>query len=63
MYLTHNDSKSVIDERFIKAKNNKKMTANHSRSYLSYLNKLADQHNNTSHHLLTKKLVMLIILL
>ena len=63
MYLTHNDSKSVIDERFIKAKNNKKMTANHSRSYLSCLNKLVDQHNNTSHHLLTKKLVMLIILL
>ena len=63
MYLTHNEGKSVIDERFIKAKNNKKITANHSKSYLSYLNELVDQHINTCHHLLTKKLVMLIFLL
>ena len=26
------------------------MTANDSKSYLSYLNKLVDQHNNTYHH-------------
>ena len=26
------------------------MTANDSKSYLSYLNKLVDQYNNTYHH-------------
>ena len=52
MYSTH-ESKSVIDERFIKtlkAKIYKKMTANDSKSYLPYLNKLVDQYNNTHHH-------------
>ena len=51
MYSTH-ESKSVIDERFIKtlkAKIYKKMTANDSKSYLPYLNKLVDQYNNTHH--------------
>ena len=32
------------------------MTANDSKSYLAYLNKLADQYNNTYHHSITKKL-------
>ena len=27
-----------------------KMTANDGKFYLSYLNKLVDQHNNTYHH-------------
>ena len=26
------------------------MTANNSKSYLNYLNKLVDQYNNTFHH-------------
>ena len=31
------------------------MTANDSKSYLSYLNKLADNYNNTYHHSIGKK--------
>ena len=31
------------------------MTANNSKSYLSYLNKLADQYNDTYHHSINKK--------
>ena len=31
------------------------MTANDSKSYLPYLNKLVDQYNNTSHYSITKK--------
>ena len=45
-YSTHNESKSVIAEWFIKtlkAKIYKKMAANYTKSYLSYLNKLVDQ--------------------
>ena len=48
----------VIAERFIrtlKAKINKKIKANDSKSYLSYLNKVVDQHNNTNHHSINKK--------
>ena len=50
MYSTHNKVKSVIAERFIKtlkSKIYKKITANDSKSYLSYLNRLVDQYNNT----------------
>ena len=46
MYSTHNESKSVIAERFIKtlkSKIYKRMTANNSKSYLPYLNNLVDQ--------------------
>ena len=53
MYLTHNEWKSIITERFIKppkAKVYKKMTANDSKSYLSYLNKWVDHCNNTYNH-------------
>ena len=32
------------------------MTSNDSKSYLSYLNKLVNQYNNTYHHSITKKL-------
>ena len=39
------------------------MTANNSKYYLADLNKLVDQHNNTYHHSINKKLLMLIILL
>ena len=43
----------MIAERFIKTlkgKIYKKITANDSKSYLPYLNKLVDQYNNTHHH-------------
>ena len=52
MYSTHNEGKSVITECFtktLKAKIYKKMAANDSKSYIPYLNKLADQYNNSYH--------------
>ena len=58
MYLTNKEGKSVIAERFMKTLKTiiyKKMTANDSKSYLSYLNKLEDQYNNTYHHSINKK--------
>ena len=58
MYSTHNEGKSVTAERFmkkLKAKIYKKMTANDSKSYFPYLNKLVDQYNNTHHHSINKK--------
>ena len=39
------------------------MAANDSKSYLPYLNKLVDQYNNTYHHSISNKLLMLITLL
>ena len=57
MYSTHNEGKSKIAEilaKILKAKIYKKMTANDSKSYLSHLNKLADQYNNTYHHSINK---------
>ena len=33
------------------------MTVNDSKSYLSYLNKLVDQYNNTCHHSIDKKCI------
>ena len=58
MYSIHNESKSVITERFIetlKAKIYKKLTANDIKSYPSSLNKLVDQYNNTYHRSIGKK--------
>ena len=58
MYSIHNEGKPVIAESFIrtlKAKIYRKMTANNSKSYLSYLNKLLDQYNNTYNHSINKK--------
>ena len=58
MYSTHNEAKSVVAERFIrtmKDKIYKKMTANDSKSYLGYLNKLVDQYNNTYHRSIDKE--------
>ena len=55
--LWYNEGKSVIAEQFIKtlkAKIYKKMTANDSKNYLPYLNKLVDQCNNTYHHSIDK---------
>ena len=39
----------------LKAKIYKNVAANDSKSYLSYLNKLTDQYNNTYHHFINKK--------
>ena len=58
MYSTHNEGKSVIAERLIKtlkAEIDKAMTANDSKSYLSYLNKFVDQYNNTYHDFINKR--------
>ena len=41
--------------KILKAKIYKKVTANDSKSYPSYLNKLVDQYNNTYHHCIGKK--------
>ena len=57
MFSTHNDGKSVIAKNFmktLKAKSIKKMTANGSKPYISYFNKLVDQDNNTCHHSINK---------
>ena len=59
-YSTHNGSKSAIAERIIKTLKSeiyKKMTANNSKSYFPYLNKLVDQYNNTDHHSIRKKAI------
>ena len=58
MYLTDNEGKSVVAERFIKALKSKiynKMEANDSKPYLGYLNKLVDECNNTYHRSIGKK--------
>ena len=59
MNFTHNESKSVIAERFIKtlkSKIYKWVTANDSNSYLSYLlDNLVDQYNNSYYHSINKK--------
>ena len=58
MYSAHNEGKPVIAERFVKtlkAKIYQKMTPNDSKSFLSYLNKLVDQYNNTYHRSINKK--------
>ena len=50
MHSTHNKGKSFINERFIstwKEKIYKKITANDSKCYLGYLNKLVNEYNNT----------------
>ena len=54
----HNERKLIIAERFtetVKTKIYKKLTANYTKSYISYLNKLVDQYNNTYHHSINKK--------
>ena len=58
MYSTQNKGKSVISGRFIKilkGKTCKKVTANGSKFYLSYVNKLVDQNSNTYYHSIIKK--------
>ena len=58
MYSKYNEGKTVRAERFIKTlkiKIYEKMTANDSKSFLSSLNKLVDQYNNTYYHSINKK--------
>ena len=58
IYSTYNAGKSAIAKRFIetlKGEIYQRMTANNSKSYLNYLNKLVDQYNNTYHHYIAKK--------
>ena len=52
IYLSHNERKPVVAESFrrtVRGKIHKKMTANDSKSYHGYLNKLVDEYNNTYH--------------
>ena len=53
MYSTHNEGNSIVPAEFIrtlKGKIYKRLTGNDSKSYLSYLNNLVDEYNNTYHH-------------
>ena len=55
MYSTHNEGKSIVDEKFIrilKAKIYKKVAA---KSYHCYLNKFVNEYNNSYHHSIGKK--------
>ena len=67
MYSTHNEVKTVVTERWftrtLNGKKSNKVTANKSKYYLGYLNKLAGQYNKLYHHSLVKHLFMLNILL
>ena len=48
----------IKEENFtVKAKMYKKMTANDIKSYLSCLNELVDQNNNTYHNSINKKCI------
>ena len=52
IYSIYNKSTSIVAERFIRTFNSKiyqKTTVNNSKCYLSYLNKLVDEYNNTYH--------------
>ena len=49
MYSTHNEGKSVLAKTFIKPLK--------AKFYLSYLNKLVDEYNNTYHHYIDKKAI------
>ena len=58
MYLTYNEEKSVIAERFIKCLKSKiyeNMTADASNSYLDFLDELIDDFDNICLHSIGKK--------
>ena len=57
MYSIHNEGKSVIAKKFINKLKAKKMTVRNSKSYLSYLNKLVNQCNNTYHYSINEKTI------
>ena len=62
MHSKHNEGKSRVTERFIKTLKPKDMTANDSKSYLPYPNKLVGQYKNTYDYSINKNLLMLIVL-
>ena len=58
MNLTHSEGKSIVAEMFIRSLKSKiynVMTSNNKKSYLGYLNKLADEYNNSCYHFIGKK--------
>ena len=58
MYSIHNEGKLVIAQVFVKqlmSRIYKRMTANNSKSYLNYLNKLLDEYDNTYYRSVGKK--------
>ena len=58
MHSAHNEGKLVVAERstkILKGEIYKRMTANESKSYTSYLNKLENQCNSTYHRSIDKK--------
>ena len=64
MYSIHNEGKSVTAQvlaKPLKGRIYKRMTANNSKSYLNYLNKLLDEYDNTYYRSVVKNLLMLII--
>ena len=57
-FSTGNEGKPVVAERFIrtlKGKISKILTANDSKSYFGYFNKLVNEYNNTYHRSIGKK--------
>ena len=57
IYSIYNKSTSIVAERFIRTFNSKiyqKKIVNNSKCYLSYLNKLVDEYNNTYHRSIWK---------
>ena len=67
MYLTHNEGKSVVAERFIKTLNNKiykHMTAISKNVYFDVLNDIVDKYSNTYHkNIMTKTLNLKLVIM
>ena len=60
MYSTHNEGKSVVDERFIMTLKNKiykQMTAVSKNVYFGVLNDIVDKYNNTYDNTIKMKLI------
>ena len=58
MYLTYNEGKSAVAERFIRTLKNKiykHMTANSENMYFNVLNDTVDEYNNTYHKIIKMK--------
>ena len=66
-YLTHNEGKSVVAERFIKTLKNKiykHMTAISKNVYFDVLNDIVDKYNNTYHkNIMTKTLNLKLVIM
>ena len=60
MYLTHNEGKSVVAERFIRTLKNKiykHMTAISKNVYFDVLNYIGSEYNSTYHKIIKMKLI------